>query len=157
MKLHSIASLAVACVAVVFCGAFAQVRPFMPTENEPRKYPTVVSCSLTMTKVDTNIPDPFDELPNSCNHFSVQNADEYKFVEVGCRFAQVLQGSAFKVENAACRASRAYATCRVMLGDQNPEPIDTYYFLGKDRSNSRDAQEEMFRSSCENLGGEFLK
>lgn len=157
MKSNSVISIATAFAAVVFCGAFARVESLVPNQNESRKYPTVVSCSLTMAKVDTNIPDPFEQLPYSCNNFSVQNEEEYKFVEVGCRFAQVLQGSAFKVENAACKASHAYATCRVMLGDQNPEPIDTYYFLGKDRSNSRDAQEEMFRNSCDTLGGQFLK
>jgi hypothetical protein len=157
MEPRSFAPLAVVLLAVGFCSAFTSVEASFKNENEPRKYPTAVSCYLTMSKADSNDTDAFNRLPYSCNDFFVQNADEYKFVEVGCRFAQVLQGAAFKVENAACHASRAYATCRVFLDSQPNEPIDTYYFLGKDSGTRRDAQEEQFRRSCDTLGGEFLK
>ena len=157
MALRPIASLGVVFLAVGFCSGFASVGALLKNKSEPRKYPTVVSCHLTMAKADSNDMDAFNRLPHSCNDFAVQNADEYQFVEVGCRFAQVLQGSAFKVENSACKASRAYATCRVFLDEQSSEPIDTYYFLGKDSSTSRDTQEEQFRRSCNTLGGEFLK
>lgn len=157
MALRSFAPPGVVFFAGGFCSAFTGVGALLKTTNEPRKYPTIVSCHLTMKKADSNDPDAFNRLPHSCNDFSVQNADEYNFVEVGCRFAQVLQGTAFKVENAACRASRAFATCRVFLDNQPNEPIDTYYFLGTDSGTSRDDQEEQFRKSCNTLGGEFLK
>jgi len=157
MKLSPITSLAVACAALMFCGAFTPVSRSQSSESRSRRYPTVVSCSLTMIKSDTNTPDAFEQFPYSCNDFSVQNNDEYQFVEVGCRFAQVLQRTAFKVENAPCQASRAYAKCRVILDDQPTDPVDTYYFLSKDSSSGRDAQEELFRNSCATLGGEFLK
>lgn len=157
MALRPIASLGLFVFAFLFCSGFTNIGVLLKNRVEPRKYPTVVSCHLTLGKADSNDRDAFNRFPHSCNNFSVQNADEYQFVDVGCRFAQVLLGSAFKVEHSACKVSRAYATCRVFLDEQSSEPIDTYYFLSKDSSTSRDAQEEQFRRSCSTLGGDFLK
>ncbi|NBO39166.1 hypothetical protein EBU99_11350 [bacterium] len=120
--------------------------------------PTTVSCLLTMMKAKANDPHAIERMAHTCNDFTVANTTEYDLVVAGCRLSHVLQGWAYRIENEGCNQNRAYARCRVMVDPSHSDSVDTYYYLGANSSSKKNAgDEELFRTNCNTLGGEFIK
>jgi hypothetical protein len=116
-------------------------------------YPQQVNCRLGMEQSSSDKQN-IESVAHSCNEFEVLSPTERSLVNGACILGGRLSGWLYSFTAGDCQKDKAAALCRVTIPQANLEEI-TYFYRPHSAFTTFDATSDLFRESCDTLGGNY--